>query len=70
MLHPEQPSAENFSYFSGQNTQSIFLQWKAPLESSNSTSRKWRCMVCFNSAREDRMYVYAGRGGKKKYQFS
>ena len=38
ILCPEQPSAENFSYFSGQNTQSKFLQWKAPLESSNSTS--------------------------------
>ena len=25
ILHPEQPSAENFSYFSGQNAQSNFL---------------------------------------------
>jgi len=32
ILHPEQPSAENFFYFSGQNAQSKFLQWKAPLE--------------------------------------
>ena len=30
--------AENFSYFSGQNAQSNFLQWRAPLESSISVS--------------------------------
>lgn len=70
ILYPEQPSAENFFYFSGQNAQSKFLQWKTPLESSNSTSRKRRCMVCFGSGREDIMYACAGRGGRGKCQFS
>jgi hypothetical protein len=70
ILWPEQPSAENFSYFSAQNAQSKFLQWKAPLEPSKSTSRKRRCMVCFDSGREDRMYACAGRGGRAKCQFS
>ena len=57
ILHLEQPSAENFFYFSGQNAQSKFLQWKVPLESSNSTSRKRGHMVCFDSGREDIMYA-------------
>jgi hypothetical protein len=70
ILHPEQPSANNFSYFSGQNAQSKCSQWKAPLESSNSTSEKRRCMVCFDSGRENRMYTCAGRGGRAKCQFS
>jgi len=70
ILHPEQPSANNFSYFSGQNAQSKFLQWKAPLESSNSTLGKRRCMACFDSGREDRMYTCPGRGGRGKCQFS
>jgi len=70
ILHPEKPSADNFSYFSGHNAKSKFLQWEAPLESSNSTSWKRRCMVCFDSGREDRMYTYAGRGGRAKCQFS
>jgi hypothetical protein len=70
ILCPEQPSAENFSYFSGQNAQSKFLQWKAPLESSDYTSRKRRCMVCFDSGREDSMYASAGRGGRARCQFS
>ena len=66
ILHLEQPSAENFPYFSGQNAQCNFLQWKGPLESSNSTSRKRRDMVCFDSGRENRMYACAGSGGKGK----
>jgi hypothetical protein len=70
ILCPEQPSAENFSYFSCQNAQNIFLQWNTLLESSNSTSRKMRCMVCFDSGREDRMHACAGRGGRPKCQFS
>ena len=48
ILHPEQPSAENFPYFSGQKTQHNFLQWKGPLESSSSTSRKkgaWSSLI-------------------------
>ena len=48
MLHPEQPSAENFPYFFGQNTQCNFLQWKGPLESSSSSSRKggtWSALI-------------------------
>ena len=64
------PILENFFYFSGQNAQSNFLQWKAPLESSNSTSRKRGCMVCFDSGREDIMYACAGGGGRAKCQFS
>ena len=67
--HPEQPSANNFSYFSCQNTQNKCLQWKAPLGSSDSTSEKRRCMVCFDSEKEDRMYTCAGRGGRAKCQF-
>jgi len=70
ILHPEEPSGDNFSYFSGHNAKSKFLQWEAPLESSNSTSQKRRCMVCFDSGREDRMYACAGRGGRAKCQFS
>ena len=70
ILHPEQPSAENLSYFSGQNAQSNFLQWEAPLESSISVSRKRRCMVCFDFRREDRMYACAGRGRRATCQFS
>ena len=46
ILHPEQPSAENFFCFSGQNAQNNSLQKRAPLESSTSVSRKRRCMVC------------------------
>ena len=70
ILHPEQPSAENFFCFSGQNAQSNFLQQRAPLESSIAVSRKRRCMVCSNSRREDRMYACAGRGRRATCQFS
>ena len=40
ILYPEQTLAGNFFYFSGQNAQSNFLQWRALLESSISFSRK------------------------------
>jgi hypothetical protein len=39
--------------FSGQNAQSKLLQRKSPLELSNSTSRKRRCMICFISERKN-----------------
>jgi hypothetical protein len=70
ILCPEKPSADNFSYFSCQNAQNNFLQWSTLLESSNFTSIKRRCMVCFDSGREDRMHACAGRGGRAKCQFS
>ena len=70
ILHPEHPSEENFFCFSGQNAQSKFLQQRAPLESSISVSKKRRCMVCFDSRREDKMYACAGRGRRATCQFS
>ena len=59
VINIEQPSTEISLYFSGQNAQSSFLLWK----SSTATSRKRRCMGCFDPGREDKMYECAGRGG-------
>jgi len=46
-----------------------FMQWKLPSNVAGS-SRRRRCMPCFDAGREDKMYECPGRNSRAKCQFS